>query len=163
MMKTFLVRLGLGFTLACLVSALMGCAGRPIHAMKKPSSADFNIAFAGTPQPTSMSITPDGGDVWLQVVKAPGPKDNKVTWQSNQKFSVRFGQIDDPTEPLKPGRRLGNEKQGWNDAVETNGVWQYTLELSQGNGHAHDTVAAKYFVKHVGSGVIFDPVIIVGR
>jgi hypothetical protein len=162
-MTTFLVRLGFGFTLACLMSGLAGCVDRPIHAMTKPSFADFSIAFAGAPQPTSMSITPDEGDVWLQVVKTPGPKDNRVTWQSNQKFSIRFGQLDDPNEPLKPGKRLGNEKQDWNDASEKNGAWEYTLTLSQGAGRGRETIAAKYFVKHVDSGVVFDPVIIVGR
>ena len=67
--------------------------------------------------------------------------------------------------PLKPGRRLGNEKQGWNEASDKDhdGYWEYTLNLSQGNGHNKEYVGAKYFVMHADSGMIFDPVIIVGR
>lgn len=164
-MKNILVRLGFGFMLACMVGVLAGCAGRPLHAMTKPSYADFDIVFKPdrASPPTSMAISPDDGDAWLQVVKVPGPKDNRITWRSEQNFKIRFGRIDDPGEPLKPGKRLGNEKDGWNDATETNGVWEYTLSLSQGNGRTKETVGAKYSIKHVDSGVEFDPVIIVGR
>jgi hypothetical protein len=136
-----------------------------MHVTKKPSSAEFSIDFIGTPQPSGMSITPDGGDAWLQVVTKTGDRHNKVVWQSRQAFSIRFGQIDDPTQPLKPGKHLGNEKPDWNDASgpDKDGLWKYTLTLSQGNGRTPETVAAKYFVKHVASGQVFDPVIIVGR
>lgn len=166
-MKTFLVRLGFGFTLACLLGSLAGCAGQLAHVQGKPSHVTFKILFLpeDVAKPTGMSISPDGGDVILQVVKIPGADDNKVIWRSGQNFSVRFGQVDDPTQPLKPGRHLGNEKQGWNDASDhdKDGVWEYTLTLSQGNGHTPETVGAKYFVKHAASREIFDPVIIVGR
>jgi hypothetical protein len=164
-MKTILVRLGFGLTLACIVGIASGCGGRPLHGMTKPAYADFDIEFKtdGTGKPTSMIITPGDGDAWLQVVKVPGPKDNRITWQSRQNFKIKFGRIDDPSEPLKPGKRLGNEKDGWNEATETGGIWEYTLKLSQGNGRTKETVGAKYSVKHVDSGLEFDPVIIVGR
>jgi hypothetical protein len=164
-MKTFLVRLGVGFTLACLVSGLAGCAGQPMHAKSAPSYATFKITFQPDPpaRPTSMVITPDDGNVVLQVVKAPGPDDNKVVWQSDQKFSVRFGQICDKTQPLPPGQEFGDERNGWNEAKLNHGVWKYTLNLRQGSGRGKETVEGRYSIKHVDSDTDFDPVIIVGR
>jgi len=164
-MKAFLVRLGFGFMLACLVSGLTGCAGRPLQVMTKPSHADFNIAFLpdGAPQPTSMSIAPDDGDAWLLVVRTPGPKDNKVIWQSKKNFKIKFVQIDDQTQPLKPGKELGDEKQGWNEAKQTSDGWEYKLNLKQGGGHGTETVVAKYIVRNDTYNIELDPVIIVGR
>lgn len=164
-MKTILIRLGWGFALAGLVSGLAGCAGRPLQVTTKPSHADFSVAFMpdGAPQPTSMIITPDDGDAWLLVVKTPGPKDNKVVWQSKKNFKIKFVQIDDQTQPLKPGKELGDEKQGWNEARQTNDGWVYTLNLKQGSGHGTVTVAAKYIVRSDAYNIELDPVIIVGR
>ncbi len=164
-MNTNLIRLCRGFALVCLVGGLAGCANRPLQVMTKPSHADFDIVFQpdGAPQPTSMVITPDDGDAWLVVVKVPGPKDNKVVWQSEKNFKIKFVQIDDQTQPLKPGKELGDEKQGWNEAKQTNDGWVYTLNLKQGSGHGTVTVAAKYIVRSDAYNIELDPVIIVGR
>ena len=164
-MKTILVRLGVGIMLTCIVGMLAGCAGQPTQAKSAPSYATFVITFQPDPpaRPTGMAIQPDDGNVVLEVVKRPGPDDNKVVWQSAQKFSIRFGQLCDPSQPLPPGAELGDEGKGWNDAKEKHGVWEYRLNLKQGNGHTKETVTAKYSVKHGDSGVEFDPIIIVGR
>jgi hypothetical protein len=149
-----------------LLSGLAGCADTPAQNLVKPSSADFTIKFLpdGAGTPTGMTIEPNGGDAWLEVVRQPGPGDNQITWTGQSKFGIRFGQIDDPQQPLKPNKKLGDESDGWNMAREKNGQWVYTLHLSQGSGSGKkEVVGAKYFVKHVDSGVEFDPVIIVGR
>lgn len=165
MMKTMSIRLGLGLTLAWVTGALSGCAHEPAHLNGKPSHATFQIAFQPdrVAKPTGMVITPDEGDAFLRVVRSPGPDDNKVIWRSAQSFRIRFVQIDDQTQPLKPGKELGNEKKDWNDASNRNGTWEYTLNLRQGSGNVTETVAAKYLVEHAGSGTVFDPVIIVAR
>ncbi|MGB7738688.1 MAG: hypothetical protein WBM03_06200 [Steroidobacteraceae bacterium] len=164
-MTNILIRLGLGLTLACALVVLSGCVCDPVSVTAKPSKADFKITF--TPEratkPTGMTITPNDGDAFLQVVQSPGPDDNKILWYSDQNFRIKFVQIDDQTQPLKPGKELGNEKKDWNDASTKNGRYEYTLNLKQGNGRTKETVGAKYIVQHVASLVDFDPVIIVGR
>jgi hypothetical protein len=171
-MKTILVRLGIGIMLTCIVGMLAGCAGQPTQAKSAPSYATFVITFQPDPpaRPTGMEIQPDDGNVVLEVVKRPGPDDNKVVWQSAQKFSIRFGQLCDPSQPLPRGGELGDEGKDWNVAKEKDKVWEYTLNLKQGNGPTKETVSAKYSVrhcdpgaKHCESGVEFDPIIIVGR
>jgi hypothetical protein len=164
-MKTMSIRLGLGLTLACVIGVLSGCADNLACLNGKPSNVKFEITFQpdGVAKPAGMVITPDDGDVFLRVVRSPGPDDNKVVWQSAQNFRIKFVQIDDQTQPLRPGKELGNEKKDWNDASNKKGVWEYTLNLKQGNGHTKETVAAKYLVEHADSGTVFDPVIIVDR
>ncbi|MBK6453100.1 MAG: hypothetical protein KA760_07005 [Steroidobacteraceae bacterium] len=165
-MKTMQIRLAAMLTLSGLLSAIAGCGGNPARATAKPSNADFSIEFAmdGSGKPTGMTITPDDGDAWLEVVKQPGPRDNQVVWTSKSEFKIRFGQIDDPQLPLKRNKRLGDEKEDWNLSTKENGQWVYRLRLSQGSGSGkREVVGAKYFVKHLPSGVEFDPVIIVGR
>ena len=164
-MKTSLIRLVLALTLACALGAVAGCASHPVCTTGKASHAAFEIKFEpdGAATPTGMIITPDDGDAMLQVVKSPGRGDNKVVWQSSRNFRIKFVQVDDPTQPLKPGKELGDESQGWNDAAKDHGVWQFTLNLRPGRGSARETVVAKYFVEHTDSGTVFDPVIIVGR
>lgn len=165
-MKSMQIRLVAMLAVSGLLSGLAGCAGMPEQSVAKPSYADFAIEFLpdGAGSPTGMTIEPDGGDAWLDVVRQPGPRDNQIIWTCKSKFAIRFGQIDDPQQPLKPNKRLGDEKDGWNMAEEKNGQWAYTLRLSQGSGSGKkEVVGAKYFVKHVESGVEFDPVIIVGR
>ena len=171
-MKTIRVRLGIGIMLTCIVGMLAGCAGQPTQAKSAPSYATFVIAFQPDPpaKPTGMAVQPDDGNVVLEVVKRPGPNDNKVVWQSDQKFSIRFGQLCDPSQPLPPGGELGDEGKDWNVAKEKDKVWEYRLNLKQGNGPTKETVSAKYSVrhcdpgaKHCESGVDFDPIIIVGR
>jgi hypothetical protein len=164
-MNTFLVRLGFGFALACIAVTLAGCAGQSIKTQSTPSYAAFEITFQPDPpvQPTDIVIDPNDGNAILQVVKTPGPDDNKIVWQSKQKFSIKFVQICDQSQPLPAGKELGDEKKNWNEAKEKDGVWQYKLNLKQGSGHGKETVGAKYLVKHVASGVTIDPVIIVGR
>ena len=90
-MKTILVRLGIGIMLTCIVGMLAGCAGQPTQAKSAPVHATFVIAFQPNPpaKPTGMAIQPDDGNVVLEVVKRPGPDDNKVVWQSDQKFGIR--------------------------------------------------------------------------
>lgn len=164
-MKTMSIRLGLGLTLVCMLGVLAGCACDPVRVTGKPSSAKFTIKFEPgrvTP-PTGMIITPDDGDVFLRVVNTPGPDDNKVVWQSDQNFRIRFVQIDNQTQPLLPGKELGNEKKDWNEASNRNGVWTYTLNLRQGSGKGREVVGAKYLVEHADSRTVFDPVIIVDR
>jgi hypothetical protein len=165
-MKSMSIRVGLGLTLACVIGVLSGCAGEPpVRVTGKPSHATFKIEFQPdrvTP-PTGMIITPDDGDVFLRVVRSPGPDDNKVVWQSEQNFRIRFVQIDDQTQPLRPGKELGNEKKDWNEASQRNGVWNYTLNLRQGSGNGKEVVGAKYLVEHADSSTVFDPVIIVER
>ncbi len=119
-MKTILVRLGFGIMLACIVGMVSGCAGRPMQAKSAPSYATFVITFQpdSPARPTGMEIQPDDGNVVLQVVKQPGPDDNKVVWQSNQRFSIKFGQLCDPSQPLPPGGELGDEGKDWNEAKE---------------------------------------------
>jgi hypothetical protein len=164
-MKTMSIRLGMGLTLACVIGILSGCVNDPVRVTGKPSHATFTIKFEPervTP-PTGMIITPGDGDVFLRVVRTPGPDDNKVVWQSDQNFRIRFVQIDDQTQPLRPGKELGNERKDWNEASQKNGVWGYTLKLRQGSGNGTETVGAKYLVEHADSGTVFDPVIIVER
>lgn len=158
-------RLVMGLALACLLGALTGCVTDPARATAKPSYATFQIDFQPTDsaRPTGMIITPNDGDVFLQVVKSPSHDDNKVIWRSSQNFRVKFVQVDDQTQPLKPGRELGDEKKDWNEATKKHGAWEYTLNLKQGSGSARETVAAKYFVEHYDSKAVFDPVIIVNR
>lgn len=164
-MKTYRFRLGLGLVLASMIGAVSGCASHSIQVQAKPSRVTFKIAFEsdGAAKPTGMIINPNNGDAFLEVVKEAGPDDNKVVWKSDQNFRIRFVQIDDQTQPLKPGKELGNEKKDWNAASEKAGAWEYTLKLQQGRGSTKETVGAKYIVEHVDSGVLFDPVIIVGR
>ncbi len=164
-MKTMLVRLGCAIMLTCIVGLIAGCAGRPMQAKSAPSYATFVITFQpdSPARPTGMEIEPDDGNVVLQVVKQPGPDDNKVVWQSNQRFSIKFGQLCDPSQPLPPGGELGDEGKDWNEAKEKHGVWEYRLNLKQGNGRTKETVSAKYSIRHVDSGVDFDPILIVGR
>jgi hypothetical protein len=164
-MTTILMRLGSGLTLACVLAVLSGCASNLGCVNGKPSNVTFQIGFQpdGSAKPTGMVITPGDGDAFLQVVKSPGPDDNKILWHSDQDFRIKFVQIDDQTQPLKPGKELGNEKKDWNDASNKNGRYEYTLNLKQGNGRVKETVGAKYIVQHVASKVEFDPVIIVGR
>jgi hypothetical protein len=164
-MKTMSIRLGLGLTLVCVIGVLSGCVNEPARVTGKPSHATFQIEFQpdGATPPTGMIITPDDGDVFLRVVRSPGPDDNKVVWQSDQHFRIRFVQIDDQTQPLLPGKELGNEKKDWNEASKKNDVWNYTLNLRPGSGNGKETVGAKYLVEHADSRTVFDPVIIVER
>ena len=135
-MKTMQIRLAAMLILSGLLSAIAGCGGNPARATAKPSNADFSIEFVmdGSGKPTGMTITPDGGDAWLDVVKQPGPRDNQVVWTSKSEFEIRFGQIDDPQLPLKRNKRLGDEKEVWNLSTSENGQWVYRLRLSQGSG-----------------------------
>jgi len=165
-MKSMQIRPVAMLALSGLLSGLVGCADTSAQKMVKPSNADFSIEFAldASGTPTGMTITPDDGDAWLDVVKQPGPRDNQVVWTSRSEFAIRFGQIDDPQLPLKRNKRLGDEQEGWNPASKENDRWVYRLKLSQGSGSGkREVVGAKYFVKHVPSAVEFDPVIIVGR
>ena len=102
-MKTMQIRLAAMLILSGLLSAIAGCGGNPARATAKPSNADFSIEFVmdGSGKPTGMTIAPDDGDAWLDVVKQPGPRDNPVVWTSKSEFEIRFGQIDDPQLPLK--------------------------------------------------------------
>jgi hypothetical protein len=138
---------------------------RWLASLTKPSHANFDIVFKPDKPaiPTAMSISPDDGDAMLKVVKSPGSDDNKIVWQSNQQFCVKFVQVDDPSQPLKAGKELGDEKKEWNESKKKGEVWEYTLNLKQGGGHGPETVVAKYTVKHFDSKLEFDPVIIVGR
>jgi hypothetical protein len=154
-----------GLALAFLFGAVAGCGSNPAQVAVKPSKADFVIEFTsgnGT-APTGMAITPDEGDAFLQVVKDPGSNDNKVVWYSRQNFRIKFVQVDDQTQPLKPGKELGDENRDWNDALSKRGGWEYTLKLRQRTGSEPETVAGKYIVQHVGSGKEFDPILIVRR
>lgn len=165
-MKSMQIRLVATLALSGLLSGLVGCAGTPAQKMVKPSKADFSIEFTldSGGRPTGMTITPDDGDAWLDVVKQPGPRDNQVVWTSRSEFQIRFGQIDDPQLPLKRNKRLGDEQEAWNPSSKENDQWVYRLKLSQGSGSGRrEVVGAKYFVKHLPSAVEFDPVIIVGR
>ncbi len=70
--------------------------------------------------------------------------------QSDKNFQIRFVQVDDQDQPLRPGKELGDEKQGWNDSTKSSNGWVYTLRLKPGQWQAaKETVAAKYFVKLV--------------
>jgi hypothetical protein len=160
------IRLVATLAVSGLLSGLAGCADTPAQKMVKPSNADFKIEFLldAAGRPTGMTIEPDGGDAWLEVVRQPGPRDNQIVWTCQSEFAIRFGQIDDPQQPLKKNKNLGDEKEGWNAAEQKDGQWVYTLRLSQGSGSGKkEIVGAKYFVKHSVSGVEFDPVIIVCR
>lgn len=158
-------RLAVGLALAFLFGAVAGCGSNPARVAVKPSKVDFTIEFKpdDSTTPTGMAITPDEGDAILQVVTSPGSKDNKVIWFSRQNFQIKFVQVDDQTQPLKPGKELGDENRDWNDAKPKSGGWEYTLKLRQRTGNEPETVVGKYIVRHVGSGKEFDPVLIVRR
>ena len=165
-MDTMQKHAGLGLVLVCVFGLLAGCADNPAHATGKPSYADFDIAFlpAGSAVPTDMVITPDGGDAFLEAVMTTNANDNRIIWKSDKHFQVRFVQIDDQDQPLRPGKELGDEKKDWNDSTQVGKDWVYTLHLKASSGRKQkETVAAKYFVKLVSPEVIFDPVIIVRR
>ena len=165
-MNTKQKQLGIGLVLACAFGLIAGCGSNPVHVTGKPSSADFNIKFepAGSATPTDIAITPNDGDVFLEAVKVPGDEDNTVVWTSDRHFQIWFVQVDDQDKPLKSGKRLGNEKEYWNDSEEIDKQWVYTLRLTAGSGRKQkETVAAKYCVKLVSPEVTFDPVIIVRR
>jgi hypothetical protein len=165
-MDTMQKRPGLGLVLACVLGLLAGCADNPVQAADKRSYADFDIAFlpAGSAVPTGMVITPDDGDALLEAVMTTNANDNRITWKSDKHFQVRFVQVDDQDQPLRPGKELGDEKKDWNDSTKDGDVWVYTLRLKASSGKQQkETVAAKYFVKLVSPEVVFDPVIIVRR
>jgi hypothetical protein len=159
-------RARIGFVLVCVLGFLAGCAGNPAQLTDKRSYQDFDIEFlpAGSAAPTDMVITPDEGDAFLEAVMTTNPDDNRITWKSAKHFQVRFVQVDDQDQPLRPGKELGDEKKDWNDSRQVGNEWVYTLRLKAGSGRKQkETVAAKYFVKLVSPEVIFDPVIIVRR
>jgi hypothetical protein len=159
-------RARIGFVLVCVLGFLAGCAANPAQATGKRSYADFDIAFlpAGSAVPTGMAITPDDGDAFLEAVMTTNANDNRITWKSDKHFQVRFVQVDDQDQPLRPGKELGDEKKDWNDSTQVGKDWVYTLRLKASSGRSQkETVAAKYFVKLVSPEVIFDPVIIVRR
>jgi hypothetical protein len=158
-------RLAVDLALALLFGAVAGCGSNPAQVAVKPSKADFTIEFTpdNSTTPTGMAIAPDEGDAFLEVVKNPGSNDNKVIWFSRQNFQVKFVQVDDQTQPLKPGKELGDENRDWNDAKPKSGGWEYTLKLRQRTGNEPETVVGKYIVRHVGTGKDFDPILIVRR
>jgi hypothetical protein len=159
-------RARIGFVMVCVLGFLAGCTANPVQAADKRSYADFDIAFlpAGSAVPTSMVITPDDGDAFLDAVMTTNANDNRITWKSDKHFKVRFVQVDDQDQPLRPGKELGDEKKDWNDSTQVGGDWVYTLRLKASSGRSQkETVAAKYFVKLVSPEVVFDPVIIVRR
>ena len=165
-MDTMQKHAGIGLVLVCVFGLLAGCAGNPAQLTDKRSYQDFDIAFlpAGSAVPTDMVSTPDAGDAFLEAVMTTNANDNRITWKSARHFQVRFVQVDDQDQPLRPGKELGDEKKDWNDSKQVGNEWVYTLRLKPGSGRKQkETVAAKYFVKLVSPEVIFDPVIIVRR
>jgi hypothetical protein len=159
-------RARIGFVMVCVLGFLAGCTANPVQAADKRSYADFDIAFlpAGSAVPTSMVITPDDGDAFLDAVMTTNANDNRITWKSDKHFQVRFVQVDDQDQPLRPGKELGDENKDWNDSKQVGKDWVYTLRLKASSGRSQkETVAAKYFVKLVSPEVVFDPVIIVRR
>ena len=165
-MDTMQKRARIGFVLVCVLGFLAGCATSPAQATGKRSYADFDIAFlpAGSAVPTSMVITPDDGDAFLEAVMTTNANDNRITWKSDKHFQVRFVQVDDQDQPLLPGKELGDENKDWNDSKQVGKDWVYTLRLKASSGRKQkETVAAKYFVNLVSPEVVFDPVIIVRR
>lgn len=165
-MDTMQKRARIGFVLVCVLGFLAGCAGNPAQLTDKRSYQDFDIEFlpVGSAAPTDMVITPDEGDAFLEAVVTTNANDNRITWKSAKHFQVRFVQVDDQDQPLRPGKELGDEKKDWNDSKQVGNAWEYTLRLKAGSGRKQkETVAAKYFVKLVSPEVIFDPVIIVRR
>jgi len=165
-MDTMQKRARIGFVLVCVLGFLAGCAANPAQATGKRSYADFDIAFlpAGSAVPTSMVITPDDGDAFLEAVMTTNANDNRITWKSDKHFQVRFVQVDDQDQPLLPGKELGDENKDWNDSKQVGKDWVYTLRLKASSGRSQkETVAAKYLVKLVSPEVVFDPVIIVRR
>jgi len=165
-MDTMQKRARIGFVLVCVLGFLAGCAGNPAQLTDKRSYQDFDIEFlpAGSAAPTDMVITPDEGDAFLEAVMTTNDNDNRITWKSAKHFQVRFVQVDDQDQPLRPGKELGDEKKDWNDSRQVGNEWVYMLRLKAGSGRKQkETVAAKYFVKLVSPEVIFDPVIIVRR
>ena len=165
-MDTMQKHAGIGLVLVCVFGLLAGCAGNPAQLTDKRSYQDFDIAFlpANSAVPTDMVITPDEGDAFLEAVMTTNANDNRITWKSDKHFQVRFVQVDDQDQPLRPGKELGDEKKDWNDSKQVGNDWVYTLRLKPSSGRKQkETVAAKYFVKLVSPEVIFDPVIIVRR
>ena len=165
-MDTMQKRARIGFVLVCVLGFLAGCATSPAQATGKRSYADFDIAFlpAGSAVPTSMVITPDDGDAFLEAVMTTNANDNRITWKSDKHFQVRFVQVDHQDQPLLPGKELGDENKDWNDSKQVGRDWVYTLRLKASSGRSQkETVAAKYLVKLVSPEVVFDPVIIVRR
>jgi len=157
---------GIGLVLVCVLGLLAGCGSNPVHAQGKPSYADFDIEFRpkDSAVPREISITPNDGDAFLDAVVTTNANYNRITWKSARHFQIRFAQVDDQDKPLRPGKELGDEKQDWNDSTKVGDAWVYTLRLKAGSGKKQkETVAAKYFVKHVSPEVIFDPVLIVRR
>ena len=165
-MDTMQKHQGIGLVLACVIGLLAGCVSNSGHVTGKRSYADFDIAFlpANSAVPTDMVITPDEGDAFLEAVMTTNANDNRIVWTADKHFQVRFVQVDDQDQPLRPGKELGDEKKDWNDSTKVGNEWVYTLRLKTSSGRKQkETVAAKYFVKLVSPEVIFDPVIIVRR
>jgi hypothetical protein len=121
-------RARIGFVMVCVLGFLAGCTANPVQAADKRSYADFDIAFlpAGSAVPTSMVITPDDGDAFLDAVMTTNANDNRITWKSDKHFQVRFVQVDDQDQPLRPGKELGDENKDWNDSKQVGKDWVYT-------------------------------------
>ena len=167
-------RVTAGLVCIGLTAAIAGCVcggvrGGPDLA-DKPSSAEFEVAIDATvPADKRLVVTPNEGDAWIETVATPGTGDNRIVWKSSASFSIKFVQIDDQSRGLS--RRLGDERDGWNDAVRDGSGYKYKLALDRGSGGRNKSIrGAKYLVKSPAGCddrapgpdcLMLDPVIIV--
>ena len=128
------------------------------------------VTEPGVPPVTRIVVSPDDGDVSLEAVPdAPGQDKNWVTWTSDRAFAIKFGPIDETC--TGPRKKLGNEKDGWNDSSPVGNKYVYTLKLNPGKGNSKkEILGAKYSVKSPAkcdetqsdpNCLVLDPVIIV--
>jgi hypothetical protein len=172
-MVRFVVNLGV----AGLLSVMVGCATHQASggsaSMAKPSTMSLDVAFVAdptSPSRTAIVVSPNEGDVSLEAVPVmPGQDKNWVTWTSERAFAIKFGPIDESC--TGPRKKLGNEKDGWNDSKPVGNKHVYTLKLNPGKGNSRkEILGAKYSVKSPAgcdetqpgpNCVVLDPVIIV--
>lgn len=164
----------LGVAMVVLIGAQSGCASHGVPGgttfTPKPSSADFEITFdPGQPVDSAVKVEPNEGDAWLETVLSTATDKNRIVWTSDRDFAIKFVSIDDQTQP---GKRLGNEKNGWNKAgPKEGGGYILELRLDQGKGKTKKEIrGVKYLVKSPSdcdaknpgpNCMVLDPVIIV--
>jgi hypothetical protein len=164
----------LGLACVSIAAMLAGCGHGMVRGgtnlTAKPSKADFDITIDATdPADKQIVVEPNEGDAWLEAVPSPGADDNRIVWKSSVSFSIKFVSIDDQSKDPKKG--IGNEQNGWNNAVRDSSGYKYRLKLDDGKGNKKKTIrGVKYLVKSPAgcddtnpgpNCVVLDPVIIV--